>query len=246
MSASVSRQSIFSCSSVLTSAAKRRHDLGILRVAQEGDARHRQVMLDQEGHRLPRLRRQLQPLHHRLGHDARSRQRDPPRATCRRRDRAAPGRSSSGACTSPSIAAKRSRAGDFGGAQRLDVADRQQRVLVDRVAMVEVADHAGVDLGELREDAGRAARSRASRTGDAYRPGRGTSSAAHLLAVAFGGHEIVGGVAVDVLLDAGPGLLGDRAVLRRARPGTLRATSSASPRRARGSTKRTPSAAISR
>ena len=54
-----------SCSSVLTIAAKR-DDVGILGVAQEGDPRHRQVLLDQEGDRLARLGRQLQPLHHRL------------------------------------------------------------------------------------------------------------------------------------------------------------------------------------
>ena len=37
--------------------------------------------------------------------------------------------------------------------ERLDVADGEQRVLVDRVLVVEVADDAAVNPGELRKDA---------------------------------------------------------------------------------------------
>ena len=57
--------------------------------------------------------------------------------------------SSSGRSTSPSRRAKRSRSGRGRLGQPLEVADRQQRVLVDRVLVVEVAHHAAGDRLEL-------------------------------------------------------------------------------------------------
>jgi hypothetical protein len=86
--------------------------------------------------------------------------------------------------------------------QRLDVADGQQRVLVDGVLVVEVADHAAVDFRELGEDARQ--QTAVVHLGEARvqalpRP----QHVAQLVPFPFRGDEIVRRAAVDVLLDAG-------------------------------------------
>ena len=69
-----------------------------------------------------------------------------------------------------------------------------------------------------RERSGRAGRSRASRTGGRRGPHPRDQQRAHLLPIAFGGDEVVGGVAVDVLFDAGPGRRRHRAAFGQRHP----------------------------
>ena len=94
--------------------------------------------------------------------------------------------SSSGRSSSCSSDAKRSRSRVGVPAasawQPLERPDRQQRVLVDRVLVVEVADHAAGDRPELRAASGRAGRCRASPTAArrARRAASGTASNARL------------------------------------------------------------------
>ena len=99
--------------------------------------------------------------------------------------------------------------------QRLDAPDGQQRVLVDGVLVVEVADDAAVNAGELRKDP--VEQPAIVHLGQPrVEAGRGIEHAPHQLPVAVGGHEVVGRVALDVLLDAGERLLGHGAAVRRA------------------------------
>ena len=90
--------------------------------------------------------------------------RDRRRATCRRRAAAAraPAARASGARAGTEL--KRSRARPGGEREPLEVADREQRVLVDRVLVVEVAHHPARDRAGTPGRCGRAVRSRASPT----------------------------------------------------------------------------------
>ena len=89
--------------------------------------------------------------------------------------------------------------------QRLHAADRQQRVLVDGVLVVEVADDAAVNRLELREDA--VEQPAVVHLGEAsVEPDPRRQQAPELQAIAFGGDEIIGRAAVHVLLDEGQGL----------------------------------------
>ena len=73
-------------------------------------------------------------------------------STCPRRDRSAPG--SAAPARAARSEARRSGAGwHWRIEQRLDVADRQQRMLVHRIPVVEVADHPALNPLELGEDA---------------------------------------------------------------------------------------------
>ena len=98
--------------------------------------------------------------------------------------------------------------------------DRQQRVLVDGVLVVEVADDAAVDARELGKDAieqPAVVHLRQARV----EAGARVEHAPHELPVAVGGHEVVRGVALDVLLDAGQRLLGHGAAVRERNPEQL-------------------------
>ena len=126
-------------------------DLRVLGVAAERDQRHPQVVLDEEQHRLARLAGQLQPIDARPWPSARSRARGRRRATCRRRAAAAPAPAAPAGCSSSEHVAEALPVRLVGVREPLEVADRQQRVLVDRVLVVEVADHPPRDRLEFRE-----------------------------------------------------------------------------------------------
>ena len=115
------------------------------------------------------------------------------------------------------IELKRCWLGLAGIPQRFDAANRQQRVLVDRVFVVEVADDAAVNPRELRKDT--VEQPAVVHLGEAgVEAGTRVEHAAHELPVAVGGHEVVRRVALDVLLDAGQRLLGDGAAVRQRDP----------------------------
>ena len=95
-----------------------------------------------------------------------------------------------------------------GRRQPFEVADRQQRVLVDRVLVVEVAHHAPRDRLELREHAPEqpaVVHLRQARV----EPGPRLEQLQQRRAVGASGKEVVGAVAIDVLLDARQRFLGD-------------------------------------
>ena len=126
-------------------------DLGIFRVAMKGRARHPEVMPDQEVDDLARLRpaaarRSSIWCAMRTLSIACSSSRHLP-TSWNSSDRT----SSSGLSSSARMPLKRSRAGARGRRQPLEVANRQQRVLVDGVLVVEVADDAPGDRLEFRE-----------------------------------------------------------------------------------------------
>ena len=150
-SASVSRQSIFSRSSVPTSVANCRTTPGssVSRRKALRDICRCWPMRNSTSWR-PSAR-DLEPIEHGLRHARRSPRRGCRPSTCRRRGSSSASTSSSGARSSPRIEPNRSRDWLVGLEQPLDAADGQQRVLVDRVLVVEVADHAARDGLELRE-----------------------------------------------------------------------------------------------
>ena len=95
--------------------------------------------------------------------DGRSPRDDLGSSTSRRRERAAPARAAPGDRSSPRIDRKRSR--DASAAeQTLEAADGEQRVLVHRVLVREVANRRGTRSPRSRGTADRAGRSRASPT----------------------------------------------------------------------------------
>ena len=151
---SVMRQSIFRSSSVADEAGEAaRRRPGSSKSRRNADLRHREVMADEELDRLARRRSgSCEAGEHRSARGARSRRRDPRRATCRRRDRAAPASSSSGAWTSVRIDAEPRAARARRMPAEIELANRQERVLVDGVLVVEVANHAAVDALELGKD----------------------------------------------------------------------------------------------
>ena len=98
--------------------------------------------------------------------------------------------------------------------------DRQERVLVDGVLVVEVADDAAVNARELRKDP--IEQPAVVHLGQArVEAGARVEHAPHELAVAVRGHEVVRGVALDVLLDARERLLGHGAAVRERDPEKL-------------------------
>ena len=90
----------------------------------------------------------------------------------------------------------------------LEIADRQQRVLVDRVLVVEVAHHAPRDRLELREHAAEQAAVVHLRQ-PRVEPLPRLQQTQQRRAVARLREEVVGAIAIDVLLDAGQRFLGD-------------------------------------
>ena len=128
-------------------------DVGILGIAPKRGERHPQVVANQEENDLALFVGHLQPLEHMLRPSARSRARDRRRATCPRRERAARARAArapAGRRESIGTAADRRSSVVI---EPLEVPDRQQRVLVDRVLVIEVAHHPPGDRLELREHA---------------------------------------------------------------------------------------------
>jgi hypothetical protein len=126
-------------------------DIRILRVAPEGGMRHHQMVADQERDGVARLGGQLQPIKHPLRQPhalqrmllvlpladvvVEQRQREQLRRV--------------------QLAENAAEARAAGGGrleQRLDVAEGEERVLVNRVLVVEVANHPAVDQIELGED----------------------------------------------------------------------------------------------
>ena len=185
---------------------------GIVEVAAERDLRHQQVIPDQELDRPARVGRELEPVEHAL------RELDAllhvlgvaPLADVveQQRERQQLGRVQ---LLENRVEALLARVGRI--PERFHAADREQRVLVDRVLVVEVADDAPVDAGELREDA--IEQPAVVHLGQARVEARARiEHAPHELTVAVGRHEVVGGVALDVLLDAGQRLLGYGAAVR--------------------------------
>ena len=136
-------------------------DVRILGVAAEGDERHLEMVLDEEFARWRAIRPAGRAARTSAAPSARSRREwssSLPLADVvveQRQDQQL-GRDELGEQPAEAIAARRRRR-----RQALQIADRQQRVLVDRVLVIEVAHHAREDQLELREDAARAARGRA-------------------------------------------------------------------------------------
>jgi hypothetical protein len=120
----------------------------------------------------------------------------------------------------PDIVKQQSQRQQFGGSQllknggkaaaapgrrfqeRLDAANREQRVLVNGVLVIEVADDPALDLCEFREDAIEQAAVVHFRQA-IVEAGPRREQPPDLQAVPFGRHEIVGGAAMHVLLDEG-------------------------------------------
>ena len=116
--------------------------------------------------------------------------------------------------------------------QRLETADRQQRVLVDRVLVVEVADDAVVNRRELRQDP--VQQPAVVHLGQARVDARArVEQGAQLLTLGLGAGEVVGAVAIEVLLDAVERLLRDRAAVGKRQPEDLEPQRGAVPGAAR-------------
>ena len=187
-------------------------DVRIVEVAAERNLRHQQVIADQELDRPARIGRQLEPVEHALRElDAllhvlgvapladvvkEQRKREKLRRVQLLENR---------------VEALLARVGRV--PQRFHAADRQQRVLVDGVLVVEVADDAPVNARELRKDA--VEQPAIVHLGEPRVESRPrVEHAPHELTVAVGRHEVVRGVAIDVLLDAGERLLRHGAAVR--------------------------------
>ena len=141
-----------------------------------------------------------------------------------------------------SSAAKRSRLGVAGVGEPLEVPDGQQRVLVDRVLVVEVAHHAAGDRLELAGTSGRAGRSRASPTAARRGPAAASGTRSSAVAMRRRRKEVLGAKPLGVLLDAAPAPRRRRrqsCVDRRLEGGAATSPAARPPRRA--SMKRMPS-----
>ena len=190
---------------------KARRHLWILCVAAERDLRHLQVFADQELDRFPFVVGQLQSVQGALGQahallrvigfapfaDVVKEQREREQL---RGVQLLENRSETAAATGSRLE------------QRLDVPNRQECVLVDRVLVVEVADHATVNLRELGKHSVQQTAIVHLRQSVVEAGTRGEQPA-ELKTIAFGGDEIVSAAPVNVLLDAGQRRFGDRALL---------------------------------
>ena len=191
----------------------------ILRVAPEGGLGHLQVLANEELHGRALVGRELHPVEHPL-REAQAllrvvrfapladvvkeeRQREQLRRAHLVQNRAEP------------VLADR-----LGVEQRLQSADGEQRVLVDGVLVVEVANHAAVHLLEFRKDA-REEPAVVHLRETRVQAAPGTEQHAQLLPLPFGRDEVVNGAVLDVLLDAVQRLLGDGGVLLEREPERL-------------------------
>ena len=240
-SASVMRQSIFSRSSTPTSSAncrtisgssvsRRKAASDIFRCCadQELDRRRARRRRDRGARTSARAMRALST------RDARR------RATCRRRGTAAPAPAAR-ARRARRAGARSARAPGAGFDEPLEVADRQQRVLVDGVLVVEVAHHAAADrleLGKHLPEQPGVVHLRQPRV----EAGPRLEEAQQRVPVRGGRKEILGREAAGVLLDAGQRIVRHRASAVDRRLEQRRARFRAG-RRPRGtSTNRMPSA----
>ena len=196
-------------------------DLRILGVAAEGDQRHAQVVLDQEEHRLAPLADELQTIDDVLGHPLALERVIvvPPFADVVEQQRQY---QQFWLVEGGDHVPEALPIGLLGVRDPLEVANRQQRVLVDRVLVIEVPDHAPRDGLEFREHTTEEAtvvHFREPRVEPVSRLQQGDKRRA----VARLREEVVGAIAIDVLLDAGERFLGDLSVgidrrVKRAQP----------------------------
>jgi hypothetical protein len=101
--------------------------------------------------------------------------------------------------------------------QRFEAADREERVLVDGVAMVEVPHDATVNAGELRQNT--VQQTAIVHLGEArVQPGSWVEQVADLVTLRFGAGKIVGTAPCNVLLDAIQRLLRYGAPVREREP----------------------------
>ena len=207
----MTRQSIFSSSSLPTSVANLARTSGILGVAPQGDTRHLAMMADEEPQGLGRRWWQLQAIDRRL--------RKPQALACvtviaarpdvvqEQRQRQQLGR--------PELLEQAGEAGARRAgrvAQHLDAADRQDGVDTGRIAAAGIRCRAPVNLLQLREEPLEQAA-----LGHLEQPRRNARPRLHQveqrLAVGVGGHEVVCRAMVEVFLDAGPRFVRHRAAV---------------------------------